>query len=1217
MGKVSNRSSMVSTRRRLIKASSGVGVKKCRGSAKGSLPPPPPPQSLVLDEDSGFGGDQSLDSESSLLSSPGSSSGVASLPSVLPSLTMVPKAKLLLVSLLQGAGGVQGTGTSQKTSGNIAVGAYPPTTQASISNGTNQTGNTHGAVMSSGAENEGESSQSVWPLLAAASLSLQGAPGTDVLSELPAASTSSPSNCPTEPVTQIGHKVVENKVNTYDKNLHVDLGGEEAQELPASRGTTKIHSIPPLVSFRDVSLLSSLNPFQRSRGTCRASLLCVDGPPQPCGHSNKILKSSTPHTHLPLNSELSPCSSDGTMELKLLSQPEEQHRARYQTEGSRGAVKDRAGIGHPTVKLIGYNKSTVVQVFVGCDSEKIGPHMFYQVCRVSGKNSTPCKERRLDGTALIEASLNPETDMTMSCDCVGILKERNVDVEHRFKAAVSRGRKKSTKCRLVFRTFVTLSDGTRETLQVVSQPIACTQPPGVPEICRKSLSKCSVTGGEEMFIFGKNFLKDTLVIFQQNGTKSQPIWEEKVAPDKETLQSIHLIVMVPKYYDQSITEEVTVDVMVSSGGKTSESHSLTYVPLVIKKEDRKQIGLEKENRRQTFVANAELPLANKQEKRLPKGVSPCALQLNRHYAETGTLLGHLPEVTDSSATPTTSTTTPVFTSTAAAAPLLESPLSNSTLKKRASIRAPRSALRSSKTLLPSQSTTSSWSRMSNASASSVSDAHNEGTGKRQEKQGNAQGIQGTVSLESLVEILKVIQKFPAGSNIHTSVLQLAEELVKSMKKNISSPCKIEIGGLMDKQDVVQPMFPERVVSNVPASNIPSGSYNTKTQDLVPHTISLHSQTQPHETFTDGNHSNNVVLPVATTVSLFPFTFVSAMPSTVSAGSRVARVAPVVPVAPTTTVSSPELTRTVSVCVDPADILEGPSLKKHCGNALPMDYQLLRSNHFGSEPVLSSSISDTVVTQTPVSTSFNTVAPMLPPKVVSNQHSSDHTSAVDTESCRLDISTSRIINSQHLTETSVDAPVYQPISQPVIHNIGQDTTHVAQSLRTNQPVTQTVPHTNLVTTHQTSQTISHTSTQGNIIDQHTNQQTMTVQSTLPATDSDPLLSQSAGLCPLLANVAVTTTSQAILPSSSMTTSALTRSDPLLSQSSPVAPIHIEANTSASIVRNEPGNARSRGDPLMVPNPTVSQVSMQNEVTSAINLSESELLNYFDPNCFDNV
>lgn len=58
---------------------------------------------------------------------------------------------------------------------------------------------------------------------------------------------------------------------------------------------------------------------------------------------------------------------------------------------------------------------------------------------------------------------------------MGILKERNVDVEHRFNTAVSRGRKKSTKCRLVFRTFVTLPSGVVETLQVVSQPIACSK----------------------------------------------------------------------------------------------------------------------------------------------------------------------------------------------------------------------------------------------------------------------------------------------------------------------------------------------------------------------------------------------------------------------------------------------------------------------------------------------------------------------------------------------------------------------------------------------------------------------------------------------------------------------------------------------------------------------------------------------------------------------
>lgn len=64
------------------------------------------------------------------------------------------------------------------------------------------------------------------------------------------------------------------------------------------------------------------------------------------------------------------------------------------------------------------------------------------------------------------------------------------------------------------------------------------QPPGVPEICRKSISSCSVAGGEEMFIFGKNFLKDTVVVFQQNSAKVQPIWEEKVLPDKDSLQPV-------------------------------------------------------------------------------------------------------------------------------------------------------------------------------------------------------------------------------------------------------------------------------------------------------------------------------------------------------------------------------------------------------------------------------------------------------------------------------------------------------------------------------------------------------------------------------------------------------------------------------------------------------------------------------------------------------
>ena len=39
------------------------------------------------------------------------------------------------------------------------------------------------------------------------------------------------------------------------------------------------------------------------------------------------------------------------MELKILEQPETQHRARYQTEGSRGAIKDISQQGFPVIKV--------------------------------------------------------------------------------------------------------------------------------------------------------------------------------------------------------------------------------------------------------------------------------------------------------------------------------------------------------------------------------------------------------------------------------------------------------------------------------------------------------------------------------------------------------------------------------------------------------------------------------------------------------------------------------------------------------------------------------------------------------------------------------------------------------------------------------------------------------------------------------------------------
>ncbi|GLV42329.1 NFAT nuclear factor [Carabus blaptoides fortunei] len=287
-----------------------------------------------------------------------------------------------------------------------------------------------------------------------------------------------------------------------------------------------------------------------------------------------------------LTSQLGSASRNGKVHLQIVCQPEQQHRARYQTEGSRGAVKDRTGNSFPIVKLIGYDKPTTLQIFIGTDLGRVAPHMFYQACRVSGKNSTPCVEKKVDGTIVIEIELEPAKEMIATCDCVGILKERNVDVEHRFPEQLSpRSKKKSTKCRMVFRTTITNDDGSTETLQVSSQPIVCTQPPGIPEICKKSLTNCPVSGGMELFILGKNFLKDTKVIFQQHavydvpGERAEVIWEEVVTPDKEFLQQTHLVCVVPPYMRQVVQDPVPVRLFVMSSGKNSEPHNFMYNPV--------------------------------------------------------------------------------------------------------------------------------------------------------------------------------------------------------------------------------------------------------------------------------------------------------------------------------------------------------------------------------------------------------------------------------------------------------------------------------------------------------------------------------------------------------------------------------------------------------------------------------------------------------------
>ncbi|XP_066440234.1 nuclear factor of activated T-cells 5 isoform X2 [Eleutherodactylus coqui] len=277
----------------------------------------------------------------------------------------------------------------------------------------------------------------------------------------------------------------------------------------------------------------------------------------------------------PLLCEQFPSKCEGK-DLKIVVQPETQHRARYLTEGSRGSVKDRTQQGFPTVKLEGHNEPVVLQVFVGNDSGRVKPHGFYQACRVTGRNTTPCKEVDIEGTTVIEVMLDPSNMMTLAVDCVGILKLRNADVEARIGIAGSK--KKSTRARLVFRVNIPRKDGSVLTLQTPSSPILCTQPAGVPEILKKSLHSCPVKGEEEVFLIGKNFLKGAKVVFQENIADDNS-WKAEAEIDMELFHQNHLIVKVPPYHDQHINSPVSVVMfVVTNAGRSHEVQPFTYTP---------------------------------------------------------------------------------------------------------------------------------------------------------------------------------------------------------------------------------------------------------------------------------------------------------------------------------------------------------------------------------------------------------------------------------------------------------------------------------------------------------------------------------------------------------------------------------------------------------------------------------------------------------------
>ncbi|XP_029958880.1 nuclear factor of activated T-cells, cytoplasmic 1 isoform X2 [Salarias fasciatus] len=281
-----------------------------------------------------------------------------------------------------------------------------------------------------------------------------------------------------------------------------------------------------------------------------------------------------------LDWQLPSCS--GPYNLQIEVQPKSHHRAHYETEGSRGAVKALSG-GHPVVQLYGYMESEplTLQLFIGtADDRLLRPHAFYQVHRITGKTvSTASHEVMQSNTKILEIPLLPENNMRAIIDCAGILKLRNSDIELR-KGETDIGRK-NTRVRLVFRVHINQPNGRTLSLQAASNPIECSQRSAqeLPLVEKQSVDSYPATGGKMMLLSGLNFLPESKVVFVEKAQDGHHLWETEAKVDKDSVKSSALVVEIPPYRNQRISSPVHVNFYVCNGKrKRSQYQRFTYLP---------------------------------------------------------------------------------------------------------------------------------------------------------------------------------------------------------------------------------------------------------------------------------------------------------------------------------------------------------------------------------------------------------------------------------------------------------------------------------------------------------------------------------------------------------------------------------------------------------------------------------------------------------------
>ncbi|XP_018618258.1 nuclear factor of activated T-cells, cytoplasmic 1-like isoform X1 [Scleropages formosus] len=367
--------------------------------------------------------------------------------------------------------------------------------------------------------------------------------------------------------------------------LSTDGVGDLAEGVPLKARKTTLEPSPG-VSLKvepggdDLNLEETQDDFHGPRGPFKkenygGSFLDVPQYPYSWPKPKPYISPSLPA----LDWQLPSCS--GPYSLQIEVQPKSHHRAHYETEGSRGAVKALSE-GHPVVQLYGYMESEplTLQLFIGtADDRLLRPHAFYQVHRITGKTvSTASHEVLQSNTKVLEIPLLPENNMRALIDCAGILKLRNSDIELR-KGETDIGRK-NTRVRMVFRVHINQANGRTVSLQVASNPIECSQRSAqeLPLIEKQSADSYPATGGKKMLLTGHNFQPDSKVVFVEKGQDGHHLWETEAKVDKDSLKPTSMVVEIPPYRNQRISSPVQVNFYVCNGKrKRSQYQRFTYL----------------------------------------------------------------------------------------------------------------------------------------------------------------------------------------------------------------------------------------------------------------------------------------------------------------------------------------------------------------------------------------------------------------------------------------------------------------------------------------------------------------------------------------------------------------------------------------------------------------------------------------------------------------